>query len=328
MSARQLANATIATIVTIAAFLDRHEPLVLPLGVWTLVDLVATVVENPSSGAKRDSILIHHALTAGCCLSFFFEASTHDPKGVVSRRLCLFECSTIFVCLYNVFPTKILETTRNVVFAVARTVVGLAVLRGVALEVHLKTRHVAPQVGLVALSLAWMAGPTPTGRNASLVCYHVPLVAAVFKVRSAGHALFAVAGAVASYLFYEKNVTLYDRIVITGHASYAVASFLTRESAANVVVALAVASSLHGRLLKETTSRNLNNVLIPSILLPMRYADGKLSIDVVIAFAVMAGYLATGGPKKRTYGHRVAWHCASTCVIAECMLSLGGVNPP
>jgi hypothetical protein len=324
MFARQIANAAIATIVTIAAAYDRHLPLILPLAGWTAIDSVATAVENPTPGARRDSVLMHHALVIACCLSVFFDASTHDPEGKVPRRVCFFESSTILVCLHNAFPSKSIETARNIVFVVARTSVSLAVLVGVAFETHLKTRHVAPQVGLVALSLAWAAGATPVGRNASIVCYYVPLVTALFKARSAGHAAFTVAGATASYLYYEKNVTFYDRVVITGHATYTGLSLLSGENATTVVVALVFAASLHGLLLNEHASGTINNAIVPSLLVPMGYFDGNLSLDVVIAIAVMAGYVATGGPKKRTYGHRVMWHCASTCAIAECILSLGG----
>jgi len=308
----------VASIVSVAAVYDLHELLVPFLGVWCVIDC-APIYASSSPDAKRDSLLIHHALTAWCCVLFWFEGTKYDPKGTTPRRMCFFEVSTVFVCLYNVFPTRTLFILRNVVFAFVRSIISVWIIVGIVNEPSQRTRHVAPQVALVALSVAWMGGKTVVGRNASLVCYLTAFLSAVLKLNSGGHATFSVLGAMASYAFYEKNIAFFDRQIITSHVMFVACSSFIGESMRSIIFCLASSAVLHGWL-KEKASRNVNNFLVPSLLFMIERE--KMSPELVVGFVIMAMYLRTGGPKNLTYGHRVMWHCACTCVIAECMLSL------
>lgn len=172
---QQLINACIAFIVGTAAIYNVHVPLLPYLGAWCIVD-GGTIVATQKSEARRNAVLIHHVITSICCFLTMYEGYLYDPDGIISRRLCLLELSTVFVCLNNAFPSFNLTLLRNITFLLVRTTVSMAIMSGIATNYYLSTRHVALQVALVSLSLAWLCGPNIIGRNASVLCYYTPLI--------------------------------------------------------------------------------------------------------------------------------------------------------
>ena len=291
---QQLINACIAFMVGTAAIYNVHVPLLPYLGAWCIVD-GGTIVATQKSGSRRNAVLIHHVITSICCFLSMYEGHLYDPRRIISRKLCLLELSTVFVCLNNAFPSFNLKIVRNIVFLLVRTVVSVWIL---FMDHHLLTRHLALQVALVSLSLAWLCGPSIIGRNASVLCYYTPLITAI-KLKSTEHILFTLLGALGTFIFYEKGQYFLDRVVITAHILYTI----------RVSPFFAIIHVCDGYI-----SRNINNILVPYLVFTSRP-----SMDLLIGFLIMACYILSGGPKQYSYGHRILWHTASTCVISECI---------
>ena len=290
----QLINACIALIVGTAALCNVHVQLLPYLGAWCIAD-GGIIVAIQKSGARRNAVLIHHVITSICCFLSVYEGYLYDPNGVISRKLCLLELSTVFVCLNNAFPSLNLKLMRNIVFLLVRTLVSVWIM---FMDYHLLTRHVALQVTLVSLSLAWLCGPNVIGRNASVICYYTPLATAI-QIKSTEHILFTLFGALGTFIFYEKNKYFLDRFIITAHILYTM----------HVSPFFAILHVFDGYV-----SRNINNVLVPYLVFTSRP-----TFDLLIGFLIMVCYILSGGPKQYTYGHRILWHTASACVITECI---------
>ena len=286
---QQLINACIAFIVGTAAIYNVHVPLLPYLGAWCIVD-GGTIVATQKSGARRNAVLIHHVITSICCFLTMYEGYLYDPDGIISRRVCLLELSTVFVCLNNAFPSFNLTLLRNITFLLVRTTVSMAIMSGIATNYYLSTRHVALQVALVSLSLAWLCGPNIIGRNASVLCYYTLLITAI-QLKSTEHILFTLFGALGTFIFYEKNKHFLDRVIITAHILYTIHVF------------------------DGFISRNINNVLVPYLVFTIR----RSSIELLSGIVIMFFYVVNGGPKQYSYGHRILWHTASACVITECI---------
>lgn len=293
----QLVNACIALVVGTAALCNVHVPLLPYLGAWCIAD-GGIIVATQNSGARRNAVLIHHVITSICCFVSVYEGHLYDPNGVITRKPCLLELSTVFVCLNNAFPSLNLKHIRNIIFLLVRTTVSIGILSRIMSDYHVLTRHVALQVALVSLSLAWICGPNVVGRNASVICYYTPLAAAI-KIKSTEHILFTLFGALGTFIFYEKNKYFLDRVIITAHILYVI----------HVSPFFAILHVFDGYV-----SRNINNVLVPYLVFTSRP-----TLDLLIGFLIMACYILSGGPKQYTYGHRILWHTASACVITECI---------
>ena len=319
----QLANAAVALCACCAALANKQAALIRPLCAWCVLDFVFIALYS-EEGARKQSLLVHHVFMAALCVFFETEGESLDrePLARLARLVCLFEVSTIFVCAYNCFPrAKYLRTARDLAFVAVRGLGGALVLQKQFLYAsQLKTRHQACLVALVALSAAWAGGKSLVGRHAYLLAYAVPLAAAWRVVGSAQHVVFVLAGATGSFFFYERGEPRPDRSAITAHVLYRFFTSMDKDRWAYFLVAASAGSAFH-LFAPDGIGRDVNNALVPLLALQLSASRGAVSGDLVGGLFALGAYLALGGPKKVSFGHRIAWHVATNCVASELIRS-------
>ena len=316
----QLANAVVSFCVSCAVFANEQDKIIGPLGVWCAIDFFL-IVFLTEDGARKQSLLVHHVFMGATCAMFVTESvSVREAATRITKILCLFEVSTVFVCLYNCFPQRrFLRIARDATFATVRGLGGALVLWDQhVFAARFRLRHRACLTAIIALSIAWMAGKSLVGRNASLIAYAVSFATARRVVGSAQHAAFVLLGATGSFFFYEHGETKMDRSVVTGHALYRFLVVLDEESWLLFFIAAFFAYGFHGWA-PDAVSRDINNSLIPLLALRLTISKGICSVELVTGLVAMAAYLMHGGPRRLSFGHRIAWHTASNCVISELM---------